>query len=280
MPQFYVDPTAVSAGAEDLTINGVAVANAEKWTSSLSMGLAGMEGGVTVDYSVEVADTGPSTLRQVVIASSVKATDTMGLDQSTTMKFWNVVGSVTADELKWSTPHPSCVCPSKAPPVIPVAKTYPAPEAACTSGAGCACVVASTAEEPTIEFCKDIVTWPIAEVLFPSTTDNFVKMAYEGVSNTFGDTCLADYKVFLCKFYFQICSDGGKLLAPPAFASCDVTSKETAGYTEVANIASGLNAAGGQKESGAGVTSSAWTASASPLSLAPLAGLAVAALLL
>lgn len=273
MPPYYVDAKAtMTAGKEDVTINA-AVVSTDKWVSDLSVSTSGMTTGLTMTYNVEA----PKSLRQIHIAAGVStgsepsATD---VDMQITMQFWNVL-EMDMTDVEWSKPDPSCKCPVA--PVIEIAEIYPA---VCTAPRGCACNSVDAAE-PDIEFCKDIVTWPIAEVLFPKSTDKFVKKVHESFAAmpllTPTAECAASYKVFLCKFYFQVCSDGGKLLAPPAFdASCNVASVETNGYTERDNIANGRPADAAPGGTPDPASASAFTTAAA----SPLLAVAVAAFLL
>lgn len=274
MRPFFVDATATTAGDEVLTIDEKLV-ETQKYTSGLKMNLgAGLDGGVTVTYNVK-----DKALRQLKISSSVGVAE-LGLKSDLSFKFWNVKEVKGVEGVAtWSKPDPSCSCPSAEPPVIIVAETYPAKADACTAASGCKCVVASTAANPTIEFCKDIVSWPIAEVLFPKTVDEFVKTVHETQSalGPVGDKCATDYKEFLCKFYFQICEDKGKLSAPPTFDTCVVDSIETSGYDDVANLAAGKSADGKVVP---GVPGNDSESGAFTVGVSPLVGLAVAALLL
>jgi len=243
MPQYFIDSTASSGGTESIQSNGQSVST-EKWTSSISLSMGDTSATSSITYNVEL----PKSLRQVKMTNKIQAGE-MSITDETTLKFWNVK-EVKDNEIAWAQPDPSCKCDK--PPVIQTAKTYPAPAATCTAVSGCLCPKTGAAAD--IEFCKDEVNWQYAETIFPKTTDDFVKTAYNDWKSVSGadDDCLADYKTFLCKFYFQICSEGGKLLAPPAFGECtsssggkvSVSTAETSGYDEAANLANGKSADG------------------------------------
>lgn len=147
-------------------------------------------------------------------------------------------------------PHSSCVC-SK--PVVPKIATAPPPEitsgAACSPTDGCKCFDEAQRSTAGIEFCKDIVKYPVSLNLFPKDTDNFAKDAH--ADSVFGKStaeCSTAYKEHLCLFFFQTCNNG-ELTYPPEFNSDTCTGSGEAGvaagfYAETANLNAGKNAGG------------------------------------
>lgn len=271
MPQFAVDAQAVAAGQD--TIESPPIGNnkvsvvTDKWTSGLTMQSGGAGVSNTLTYNVQA----PKKLLRMEMKASVSGGGGMpgmpSLESSFAFDFWNVK-ELTESESKsnWYDPHPSCVCPSA--PVLPIANSYPTviPTTPCNAFGGCACLRLNSGIPDDLAFCKNEVKWQISETLFPAQTDAFVEQAYDSWVSVFNpsDECKPAYKTWLCKFYFQICAEGGALLIPPAFGACagvTFSTAETTGYQQVANLAAG-------KTAGGKTTSSASTTSAISLALA------------
>jgi hypothetical protein len=251
MQPMYVDPMATKVASETIKVNGKDV-TAEKWSSKLDIGGVVPGGGAEVSMDMSYWVEGSTKLAKVEMKSKVGMGGDNMLDDTTSLEFWNTVSTPIPDS-EW-VPHPSCSC--KEAPKIPTATPadYPATAENCVAAKGCQCFDSATVTAE-LTFCKDIVTYPVLAAIFPKSTDDFTKTAYDASSDITASSaeCQADYKEFLCRFYFQKCSDGGDLVFPGKFASakCGAAAASVpanSGYTEAENLAAGKNAEGGAPE--------------------------------
>lgn len=178
-------------------------------------------------------------MRRVVFDVNV-----FGSTLKTTLDFWNIAAVNSDDQIL---PDAKCngVCKSAS---VETA-TFPA---TCTAEDQCQCVA-------NITFCKDIVTYPTTTLIHLAEVDSFTAIAYSSALDTMSlvgtvpDSCKSDLKVFLCKFYFPLCTSEVNIAKPQIDVfECKEASSSVKDAARDNRAFSAYNAANGETSSSAG----------------------------
>jgi hypothetical protein len=248
-PVFYVPSGTGKPTEASITVMGKDV-TADKYSFDLDMGVQGAgDMSITIDVYTEVGK--QVTIMQQMNFTMSDGSGGMAMGLAVTYEFGSIK-SIPSDS-KGFLPPAGCTCKAK----IPVTPSFPN---SCTSGiTGCQCPI-----EADMPFCGKLAVWPVLEGIDFVGLDSFVKTAYDmtlaavkadGVSVS--ADCGAEYKEFLCQFYFPECQDGSPSFpALPKFDKCDAgfeaQASSQSGALQNYNVAAGKTNPGGPSSGGMG----------------------------